>query len=105
MFNKIECTCCFRLRPLAFGLALGITAMLMMILMMFPLTQIWGMGASLQVDVWQMGFVTAFVGFAKGFLFGIVSALFYNLFVCCCRKCNSTAVLGDGCAKREEPKL
>ena len=98
MFNKTGCgSACgssFRLRPVAFGLALGITAMLMIFLT--PLGE--GIAAAtIQADMWRLGLFTAGVSFAKGFIFGLVSAIFYNLFLCCSHHCCKKTIVNDSC--------
>jgi hypothetical protein len=80
--------------PLSLGLAVGLTAFLAVIVW-----SIWAMNMGLApieigqmvVPTWQGTIIQAFWGLIKGFAFGFVVALLYDLFACCFR---------GACAKR-----
>lgn len=88
--------------PLSFGAALGITVFLAM-LCWFTWMMIQGVpemvGPNRVVAVtWGSAFAYAFLGLIKGFFFGLVLALLYDLFVCCCKMgcCRKDGMAGGG---------
>jgi hypothetical protein len=101
------CSCgkCKRtgLCPVSFGLALGVTSFLS-ILCMFALAVNHAAIAApmmimLHVAVPTMhdGLIFASYGLVKGFLFGLVLALIYDLIICICKCCRGKSG-GCGCA-------
>lgn len=92
--------------PVSFGLAIGITAFLAMVIW-----SAWMMIHGIPEEVaamhphmvltWGATFAYALLGLVKGFIFGFVVALIYDCFVCwcktsCCRK-NGGACDKCGC--------
>lgn len=105
VMNSKACCKSRGLCPLSFGLALGITSglavLIWMIVIMYgfmptppfihePLT-------------WGHGFIYALWGLLKGFVFGFVLALIYDLILCCkgksCKCCKEGA-----CSSSEQPE-
>lgn len=106
-----------RLCPLSFGVALGVTSGLA-----FLLWSIWLMYyglppqlvASGVVITWGDAITHSLAALVKGFIFGFVVALLYDLITCACRcKCckrDNNAACGCGCKccspdKNEGPKV
>lgn len=93
-----------KLCPVSFGLALGITAALAALLMAawamyygVP-PEFAAMHKNVPTITWKLTGWFMLWSFIKGFLFGFVLVLFYDLFACCCRMscCKSS---GCNCCK------
>ena len=84
-----------KLCPISLGLAFGVTCALMTILWTFWFLN-WGLPTSLapysamimQPADWSTGLMVSLWALLKGFIFGFLVALIYDLCVCCCKcKC------------------
>ncbi len=78
--------------PISFGLAVGITCFLAVIVAMLWITY-FGASSSMMMHgmtmpamSWSAALVHALWALVKGFVFGLVLALLYDLFVCCGKK-------------------
>jgi hypothetical protein len=88
--------------PISLGLALGITSGLAIFLW-----SIWVMyygmptmmaDFHMPIPTWSTSVMHALLGLVKGFVFGVVLALFYDLFACCFKsKCKPGQGCGCGC--------
>lgn len=89
--------------PVSLGLALGITSALAVLI-----GSIWimyyGMPAimvanHIPMPTWSSSLLFTLIMLVKGFIFGFVLALFYDLFACCCKSkcCRSDEKCACGC--------
>jgi hypothetical protein len=79
-----------RLCPVSFGLALGLTSGLAMLLwcvwaMFYGVTPMME-AYHMPVPDWSMSIKHAALVFVKGFIFGAVLVIFYDFIACCMRK-------------------
>lgn len=85
MSSKCKCFC-----PVSFGLALGLTGAVMMMLwyswMMYQGVPAGMEGQMMMPDSWGAAFVHAFWVFVKGFVFGFIFAFFYNMIASRCMR-------------------
>lgn len=108
MLNKCckpGCMC-----PFSFGLALGVTSALAMMIWsiwamyygMTPMMEAYHM----PMPTWSSACLHAGMVFIKGFIFGFFLMLFYNFFACCVKsmcgkKCDTTCGCGTSTNKPE----
>jgi hypothetical protein len=86
-----------RLSPVALGVGFGLACAIYMLIFAWA-GWLGGYGKSM-TDMWAAvypgfdatfagGIVGAVWGFAKGFIFGVLTACFYNMCLRCCSRCN-----------------
>lgn len=107
-----HCKC---IHKIALGFGIGITSALF-ILVMGAAALLFGWGATTYTNIanlygstlsWKGILMGTLWCFIQGFIFGFLVALFYNLFVECCRYCGLCNRPGEVCTKHPEegPKV
>jgi hypothetical protein len=101
MKDKVECVkgkgeCCyFALCPFSFGIALGVTKGLFVMLFLWA-GYVWGYGLSVIESMSHVyygvsasfagGFIGFLWGFLFGFVFGVIVGFIYDCCICCMKK-------------------
>lgn len=115
-FMSCDCRCNKKICPFGFGLALGLTCALAVILetlwVLYFGPSPWMEQMHMAALTWQQGFMHALMVFVKGTLFGFVLILLYNGMICLkgmgCKKyagdSNCACCRSDSSDKTIEPK-